>query len=490
VALTDVGTLTRRATGLLYRTHFDSSNASLAPQWLAESGTWSIRQGALEAVVDSERLALVRLDAVPPRKDVRVQVVVSRTRSSDLVTLVARRSAAISYRLSAGAADDRAAPGEARLSRVAGDSVFTLSRATDTALASNRFGLIYSVDLGRHGASTNGHRLLEAGDAATVNAAPGQVAIEVSGGKRGDVVRFEDIVVTAGRYIRVRGLPGGYGIRIDDAGAPAVDPWRARGDLTLDVWDRALPLKEITIISPHGTTLRTYRPDGGIWSGDEFEFTPSAEFLATREVDSLTNYVGEPRIAHYAGLPTLAAIALPNGSREYRIALACGACLPEYVVRLRESKGTPVTGEAYMTWFGPDDASPGDNGPNAQRIRTPPAACVGPLRPVLSSGWWCPVTLTNGATWDQVLQRLTELGVLSLGSPNGYAPGPPGSEKGFWEGHRGCRDVGGEALDLSSLDGRSYRSAEFWCLDKPGPAGSEHSRVSAAYDYLWRVLSH
>jgi hypothetical protein len=295
--------------------------------------------------------------------------------------------------------------------------------------------------------------------------------------------------VTAGRYIRVRGLPARYGIRVDGAGGPVVDA-QGRGDVTFDVWDRVLPLKQLAIISPDGTTLRTYRPDGGIWSGDEFEFSPSPEFLAAREVDSLTNYAGEPRDAHHVGLPTLEAVALPNGSREYRIALHCGACLPEYVVRLRESKGTPVTGEAYMAWFDPNDARPGDDSRNAQRIRTQPEGCVGPLRPVLSATWWCPVTLTNGATWGQVLHRLTELGVLSVGSPNGYAPAPPGSEKGNWLGASGCRDVGGEGLDISYLDGRSYRRAEFWCLDKRGPAGSEHSRVSAAYDYLQSVLPH
>jgi hypothetical protein len=324
--------------------------------------------------------------------------------------------------------------------------------------------------------------------AATVGSPPGQVALEVSGGRRGDVVRFENIVVATGRYIKVGGLPEHYGFRIDGEGAPVPDPSHKRGEATHDLWDHEMPLQRLTIVNAQGTSVGTYRPVGGIWGGDEFELSPSAEFLASREVDSLTNYVGEPRIVQYAGLPTLEALALPAGSREYRIVLHCGACLPEYVVRLRESKGTLVTGEAYMAWFDPNDARPGDTGRNSQAIRTPPAACVGPLQPVLGSRWWCPVPLTKGATWTQVLARLDELGVLNVGSPNGYAPGPPGSDKGFAEGHSGCRDIGGQGLDISSLDGRTFRHAEFWCLDKRGPAGTEHRRLGDAYNYLQSVL--
>src|SRR5690606_4098742 len=100
----------------------------------------------------------------------------------------------------------------------------------------------------------------------------GGVGCALGGGSSGR--RYSAYYVMADRYLRVTGLPAGYSVRIGELVEAA-----AGGEAVFDLLAVAFPLVSDTIevLDGSGNVVAALTPDGGIWGGDEYEFSGEPE---------------------------------------------------------------------------------------------------------------------------------------------------------------------------------------------------------------------
>ena len=196
------------------------------------------------------------------------------------------------------------------------------------------------------------------------------------------------------------------------------------------------------------------------------------------------------RAAALVGLDSLANRALPIGVLELRLEIDCSLCTPFYLVRLIRDVAGEVSGEGYVFW---SNIEPGEASDTAQqRLARHYAAWLSEQSTALGCKEivaatdpdyiYCRVAIA--IEWRQLLGNLDSLGLTAIGADTGYAPRPPAP------GRRdlGCNDIAGQAAVIEVLDGSTYRNAFLWCLERPGPSGTEHWRVSQALALILGIV--
>jgi len=212
--------------------------------------------------------------------------------------------------------------------------------------------------------------------------------------------------------------------------------------------------------------------------------------------------------AAIVGLDSLGSKSLPRGYRELRFELGCDLCTPFHLIRLVETPGKKVLGDAYIFWSSLEQPTPSDtvqeriNGAYAELVRGDEASlgCKAIKSTASPEYLYCRLPPQQG--WTTLFRALDSLGVLAVGSDSGYAPNPPPPPTGpgssadttkgpRWTGY-GCNDIAGVSVTIEVLDAARYRNAFFWCLEREGvKPGSEHwrmvqARLRAGQVFSWR----
>jgi hypothetical protein len=187
------------------------------------------------------------------------------------------------------------------------------------------------------------------------------------------------------------------------------------------------------------------------------------------------------------GVPPLAEHRLPEGYRELRVSLLCGACVPNHFVRLLRPPRGAVQGEAVM-FLGDPDAYRSSGDSTREALARSARARTDSIRRTLrcrleaarGSGHAraCRVGRAPAGGWGALWAKMESAGVWSLPDsgvvwpPDGFGEGAPGGTAGA--ARPACLDLGGRALWLERRDGPRYAAVMVGCLESrwPGPVAA------------------
>lgn len=92
ITVSELGPITRPTSGLVYRDTFNRADGAPGADWVAESGTWTITSNALHINIPYFSSAVMRLAALPARKDFHIQVQSSRSQIGNYAAVYGRRA--------------------------------------------------------------------------------------------------------------------------------------------------------------------------------------------------------------------------------------------------------------------------------------------------------------------------------------------------------------------------------------------------------------
>ncbi len=209
------------------------------------------------------------------------------------------------------------------------------------------------------------------------------------------------------------------------------------------------------------------------------------------------------------GTDSLIRTELPPGFREWRIQLGCVGCTPSVVLRIAEDTAGVVRGAAYLLTSRIDE--PATDSATALRQHEY-ATRLDSLRAAHECGYvvrfdWGEIEgceIGQSIDWGEVLRHARQSGILEALSDSGRIVDPPfqqswrkpridvvplaGPRLVIDHGPGPCADRPDKELIIEELDGAHYRSASFWCLQRPGETGSAHARQAELSVWLKRVL--
>jgi hypothetical protein len=202
-----------------------------------------------------------------------------------------------------------------------------------------------------------------------------------------------------------------------------------------------------------------------------------------------------PTFAPLVGLDSLHRLILPAGYREVRIALICDLCTPLHLLRVVSGPSGLVSGAAYLILSDPTPEAGADSMERA--IAADYEKYADSLRRELQ----CQRTRTatdptyeycligRPINWTEIAAALDSSEILIAAQDTGYRPQPWAyrrlrPEQDRRPGNPGCNDIGGQGLTLEVLEGTMYKSADFWCLEIPGPDTTEHFRIARLRERL------
>jgi len=247
------GTLARASSGLLYYDNFNRANGAPGAGWAIESGSWAINNNTLQATATTYlyNSIFIRLTGITDRKDVHVQVRMSRTQLFNYATIYTRRSGSNWYQGDLGSANEGNKP---RAHRSTSGAFTLLGFGSFASKVDSMHRLTYSV-LGTQRRLWADNRLeVNAIDATAANDIAGNVALALYPGGAPGVVRFDDFVVCSSRTVAISNLPEGYRIRvINESFAPAIisAPASSGATLTIDLGGMALPATRVDVLDPY-----------------------------------------------------------------------------------------------------------------------------------------------------------------------------------------------------------------------------------------------
>ena len=265
VTLTDIGPVTRPATGLLFRDTFDRADGAPGASWVVESGTWAIASNAMQITIPSGGNAILRLAGLAARKDFNVQVVTTRTQIGKYAAIYVRRVGTTRYLADLGSNVEQ--NGRPRMYRQTNGGYALLGYGTFTSTANANHRINYSVFASDHRLWADGILQVSAIDATPANDIAGNLSLNVYGSGGVGTVRYDDLIVTASRAVTMVGLPDGHRIRIDGLLSP-----RATGgaSVTVDLLGTKLPASRVEILNSNNVLVKAFGPSDGVWGGDRY----------------------------------------------------------------------------------------------------------------------------------------------------------------------------------------------------------------------------
>lgn len=265
VTIGDPGSLARTTTGLIFRDDFNRADGAPGSNWTAESGSWSISNGELRAVTTQAANTVLRLNGFTSRRDFLVQVTSARSSLINYGTMWVRRSSGF-YQMDLGASSDA---GRANVPRLYRNNGFwgLLAFGVTPSVADTMYGVSYSLADKEHRMWVNGIRQFVVQEATNTDLPAGGFAFNTYGNVSGGIVRFDNLVICAGRTVTVTGLPSGYRLRVAGLlSALAVAGTAA----TLDLLGVEFPIGQIEVLDSTGAVVKSLAPPDGVWGGDRY----------------------------------------------------------------------------------------------------------------------------------------------------------------------------------------------------------------------------
>ncbi len=280
VTLTDIGPVTRPATGLLFRDTFDRADGVPGASWVVESGTWAIASNAMQITIPSGGNAVLRLTGLAARKDFNVQVVTTRTQIGNYAATYLRRVGTTLYLADLGSNTEQYR--RPRMYRQTNGGYALLGYGTFTSTANANHRLNYSVFGSDHKLWADGTLQVSAVDATPANDIAGNLSLNVYGSGGVGTVRYDDLIVTSSRAVTMAGLPNGHRIRVNGllssiatGGAP----------VSVDLLGTKLPASRVEILNANNVIVKTFGPSDGVWGGDRY----SLNSVPCRAVSPISN---------------------------------------------------------------------------------------------------------------------------------------------------------------------------------------------------------
>jgi len=266
VAVANPGPVTRPTTGLLFRDQFNRANGAPGADWVAEAGTWTITNNALQVVAGQGANSYLRLANLTNRKDFHVQVLVSRANLLTYSTVLLRRVGGTYYMGDLGSFNEGNKP---RMHRWVNGGYAGLGYGTFASTVNTAHRITFSVIGGGEKLWADGLLQVTASDANAANDINGGVTLNVYGLGGDGTTRYDDLVVNASRTVAVAGLPTGYRLRV--AGLVSTRSTGA-GDVTIDLQGTELPVARVEILNQFDVMVKAFTPSDGVWGGDRYSF--------------------------------------------------------------------------------------------------------------------------------------------------------------------------------------------------------------------------
>ncbi len=267
VALADIGTVTRTATGLLYRDQFDRADGAPGTDWVAESGPWTIVNNALQVNVLSGQSLILRLAAIPNRRDYHVQLFTSRSQIANYAPIQVRKAFNLMYQADLGSTTD-ASPNVPRLYRSNGWWNF-IGVGSARSVANVPTRLTLSAIGNSLALWANGVRQVTATDAIAGWDATGHVALNAYGSGGAGTIRLDDVIICSDRTVTITGLPARHRLRV--AGNVSL-PTGTTGTVIADLFGVPLPVSQLEILDATDSVVKIHVQPGGVWGGDRYAF--------------------------------------------------------------------------------------------------------------------------------------------------------------------------------------------------------------------------
>lgn len=260
-------TITRNASGLLFRDDFARADGAPGANWIIEAGAWAIVGGKLAATCANGALGYLSCAALANRLNWHAQLNLSRGDLLSYLNTLLRRNGATWYNFAVAASNDGTDPNKARLYRKTAGADARLSGG---ALPGVVAGVAMRFSFSTLGTSQTGYidggNLTVANDGTAGNQAPGGLAFESFGAGVTSTATIDDVVLCTDRVVAALRVPIGYAIRIGGLTSAA----SVNGDLMLDLLGIALPAAQLEVLDGGGNVVRTLIPADGVWGGDQY----------------------------------------------------------------------------------------------------------------------------------------------------------------------------------------------------------------------------
>jgi hypothetical protein len=272
-------TISRTATGLLFKDDFNRADGSPGANWVIESGSWAIVGNKLQATITRNVATWVRIasTALPDRQNIHAQLTIARSNLQTYLQTIIRRTPdhLNFYTYDARASDDGTDPNGTATYRFTNGGYARLAGGAHTVTYAA--GVSYRVNPSMIGTSQRGWingtlGALVSGDATAANQSNGGVALETYGqpaGPTSATATIDDVIICSSSTVTITGLPSGYKLRVAGIVSAAATGGAA---VSVDLLGTQLPVAQIEILDSANTVVKVYAPADGVWGGDQYTY--------------------------------------------------------------------------------------------------------------------------------------------------------------------------------------------------------------------------